>query len=282
MSLVGSLADLLWGTPVYTYGVKAYQSAVNAYLRVSPTYRLAVDDASAVFYPATFMEWNNIENRIWDEEAVLRHLLAHIEEDDVFYDVGANIGIYCCLVDSLLTDGTVVAFEPYPPNVERLRVNLAANGIETPIQQRPLSDRIETATFYLYDTDEAGAQHGSLDTIYPSSDPIGSFSTETVAGDRLVERGEIPAPTVVKIDVQGTGPAVIDGLAESLSADRCRFVYVEAHDNAEQLRTRLQNLGFSTVTLRVDRPGKDPTIVGYRKDADLRTSDAETASTAVF
>ncbi|KTG11020.1 hypothetical protein AUR64_07595 [Haloprofundus marisrubri] len=228
------------------------------------------------------MEWNNIENRIWDEEAVLKHLLAHTEADDVFYDIGANIGIYSCLVDSLLTDGTVVAFEPYPPNVERLRINLAANGIDTPVQQRPLSDRPKTATFYLYDTDKAGAQHGSLDTDYPSGDPIGSFSIDTVAGDWLVERGEIPAPSVVKIDVQGTGTAVIDGLEESLSADRCRLVYAEAHGNAEQLRSRLQRLGFSTVTLGVDRPGKEPTVVGYRDGVSLPTADAETTSTAVF
>lgn len=264
MSPVGTLAELLWGTPVYRYGKKVYQIAIAAYLRVSPTYHFQLDNATADFRPSTFMEWNNLQNRIWDEEEVLRHLLANVEADDVFYDVGANIGIYSCLVASLLQDGTVVAFEPYQPNVERLRINLAANGVDTPVQQQPLSDRTETAPFFLYDTAEPGAQHGSLDTAYPSGDPIGSVPVETVTGDSLVERNRIPAPTVVKIDVQGSGPAVIDGLWDSLSADRCRLVYAEAHGNGDRLRAKLRSLGFSTATLGVDRPGKDPTVVGYR------------------
>jgi FkbM family methyltransferase len=262
MSLVKYLGHILWGTPAYEYGSRAYKSAVEAYVRIVPTQGLSVGDATAEFRPSTFMEWNNLRNRIWDEEAVLRDALDNVREDDVFFDVGANIGIYSCLVGNLLTAGTVVPFEPYPPNVERLRANLDANGIAAPVEQRPLADGRRTVPFYVYDTVEPGAQHGSLDTEYPAEEPLGSFSVETIDGDSLVEAGRVPAPTVVKIDVQGTGPAVVDGLRESLAADRCRLVYVEAHDNADRLRDQLASLGFEIDALGVDREGKEPTVVG--------------------
>lgn len=263
MTFAKRLGSLLWGTPAYRYGSKAYKTAVESYIRVSPEQSLEVGDASAVFRPACFFEWNNLRNRIWDEREVLEHVLADVRPDDVFFDVGANIGIYSCLVDSLLTTGAVVPFEPYPPNIERLAVNLDANEIDATVQKRPLADGERTAEFYLYDSRSAGAQHGSLDTHYPTGDALDAFTVETVAGDTLVAEETVPAPTVLKIDVQGTGPDVIDGLRESLSADRCRLVYVESHDNVDTLRDQLRGLGFSVDTIDVAREGKDPTLVGY-------------------
>ncbi|WP_224447661.1 FkbM family methyltransferase [Haloprofundus salilacus] len=264
MALIGTLGDLLWGTPAYEYGSRAYTSAVGLYLRTDPTYTLRTRGASAVFRPSTFVEWNSLQNRIWDEEAVLERVLKNIREDDVFYDIGATIGIYSCLVGNQLRTGTVVPFEPYPPNVERLRVNLAANDIVAEVETRPLAAESRETEFYVYDTESPGAQHGSLDTVYPSGEPLTSFPVETVAGDRLVRENEIPAPTVVKMDVQGSGVNVLKGLRESLSSERCRLVYAEAHHNRDVLQTLLESFGFTTETLAVSRTDKEPTIVAAR------------------
>jgi FkbM family methyltransferase len=269
MRFVRTLADRLWGTPVYEYGRSAYVAAIRAYLSLDPGYTLSVGDASAEFRPASFAEWNNLTRRIWDESDVLEHVLSHVRPGDVFFDVGANIGIYACLVDSLLTDGVVVPFEPYPPNVARLEANLAANDIDAPVWTRPLSDRAAPAELRLYGAAGPGAQHVSLDETYPTGEVVETLAVETVPGDRLVAMGEVPRPTVVKVDVQGTGPAVLRGLRESLTDDRCRLVYAEAHDNAGELRDLFGAYGFETGALGVDRPGKDPTIVGYDNGTTL-------------
>ncbi|CQR52682.1 MULTISPECIES: FkbM family methyltransferase [Haloferax] len=264
MTFVSKIGDLLWGTPAYSVGNRLFETTVEVYLRTHPPYEFSCGEATATFRPRTFVEWNNLRHRIRDEAEVLEHVLSNVRAGDVFYDVGANMGIYACLVGSSVPDVAVVGFEPYPPNTESLRRNLTENSIDATVVERPLSDGSSEERFHLYDTLDAGAQHGSLDTRYPTGEALTSIPTTTIAGDSLVEAGRIPEPNVVKIDVQGTAPSVLMGLESSLTGQRCRLVYVEAHDNASEITTILSRFGYQISTLRVDRPNKDPTVVGRK------------------
>ncbi|WP_168191253.1 FkbM family methyltransferase [Haloprofundus sp. MHR1] len=266
MTFVGAIGGLLRGTRAHKYATLVHDSAVRAYLRSNPRCFVESGGARAVFTPTNVVEWGNLNYRIWEEDCLLRHLLSQVRPDDVFFDIGANIGIYSCLVGSRLTDGTVVPFEPYPPNADRLEANLEANGIEAEVIRSPLSDCRRAAEFNVYDTADSGAQHGSLDTIYPRGTPLKRIPTETTSGDTLVENGLAPPPTVAKVDVQGAGVDVLTGLRKSLTADRCRLVYVETHNNYEQITDLLQRLGFSTHSFRLSREQGQPAIVGYDDD----------------
>lgn len=266
MTIVSRVGNLLWGTPAYRVGNRLFETAIEAYLRTGPTCRVTCAGTTARFRPRTFVEWNNLRHRIWDESEVLEDVLSNVCANDVFYDVGANMGIYACLVGVSEPGTTVVGFEPYRPNVESLRRNLRVNDIDATVVARPLSDETSEAEFHIYDTLEAGAQHGSLDTTYPAGEALASVPIETVAGDELVESGRLPAPTVVKIDVQGTAPSVLYGLESSLTAPRCRLVYVEAHDNVDEIESVLTTFGYETSLLPVHRENKDPTVVGRRRD----------------
>ncbi|ELZ98020.1 hypothetical protein C440_02193 [Haloferax mucosum ATCC BAA-1512] len=265
MSLVDTVGDILWGTRAYDYGSRIFKSAVGAYTRIEPSETITVGDVSATFRPSSFVEWSNVHTRIWHERRVLEHLLADVRTDDVFFDIGANIGIYSCLVGRLLDGGAVVPFEPYPPNVRRLRVNLAANGLSPTIIERPLAATAGDATLSVHDTVGPGAQHATLGRGYHTSPIEARLDVESVTGDALVADGEIPGPTIVKIDVQGTEDDVLSGLERALGSDACRRVYVETHDNLDDIARRLGTMGFAVETIPVDRPGKDPTVVGHAK-----------------
>jgi len=54
------------------------------------------------------------------ESELLSDLIDTLEPDDVFWDVGANIGVFSCFAAQKLIDGSVIAFEPFPPNVQQL------------------------------------------------------------------------------------------------------------------------------------------------------------------
>lgn len=62
------------------------------------------------------------------ESPMLKDLLSNLRPHDVFYDVGAHIGLYTCLAVNRLPDENVVAFEPNPDNLAKLRSNLRYNG----------------------------------------------------------------------------------------------------------------------------------------------------------
>jgi hypothetical protein len=118
----------------------------------------------------------------------------------------------------------------------------------------------------VYDTFDSGTQHGSITTEYPRGEPLDAFPVETVAGDVLVREGDVPAPTVAKIDVQGMGVDVLKGLRESFSSDRCRLVYIEAHDNVDRLRELLREMDFSVAEFTLSREDHQPAVLGYDPD----------------
>jgi FkbM family methyltransferase len=80
-----------------------------------------------------------------EETVTIRSLL---QEIDLFVNVGANIGYYCCHACQL--NVPVIAFEPIPLNRTALSRNLAANGWTERVDLRALavSDRPGTATIY--------------------------------------------------------------------------------------------------------------------------------------
>ncbi|MFB6345378.1 MAG: FkbM family methyltransferase [bacterium] len=188
------------------------------------------------------------------EQEWLDDLLSELQSDDVVYDVGANLGVYSCFVMNKLDSGKVIAFEPYPPNVEQLRRNLDRNEGNYRVIEKALSNESTTEGFTSSASSEVGHATG---TIAPGQG-CGS-EIETIRGDELVSRDDIPEPDVVKIDVEGSEPLVLEGLKQTLSELTCRLVYCEIHlpkedgsrpsvkdydSSTEDLKSQLQKLGY--------------------------------------
>lgn len=80
---------------------------------------------------------------------------------------------------------------------------------------------------------------------------------------------------MLKIDVEGVGPAVLAGLESTLSNDACRRLYVESHGNADDLESALTGLGFE-VTRRYlgrHRSNRNPILVAVRAQERGVTGD---------
>jgi len=54
------------------------------------------------------------------ERSVTEDLIDNLSADNVFYDLGANRGLYTCLAGDIVEDGEVHAFEPNPVAVSDL------------------------------------------------------------------------------------------------------------------------------------------------------------------
>jgi predicted RNA methylase len=64
------------------------------------------------------------------ELAVQQALAARIQPGEVFYDLGANIGLFSLMAARLVgASGEVYSFEPDPVNAARLRRNVAQNRL---------------------------------------------------------------------------------------------------------------------------------------------------------
>ena len=79
-------------------------------------------------------------------------------KQNVFWDIGANIGLYSCYA-AKRADSKVYAFEPSVFNLELLAKNIYINLLTDKIIiiPFPLSDNLDIKTFYMSSTEKGGA-----------------------------------------------------------------------------------------------------------------------------
>lgn len=164
------------------------------------------------------------QSRFEEEKYELKSILDEITSNDVFYDIGANTGLYSCFVISECPQCQVIAFEPYPPNVLELKENAEMNDPERiSIIDAALSDKSGKVLFSMPNDSNPG--HGTSSITEDQTEEY----VRSVRGDELISKGKISPPNIVKIDVEGAEPLVIDGIKNVVSKGDCRLVFCELH-----------------------------------------------------
>lgn len=189
---------------------------------------VTVDEASVVFPIETIFDALVLDYSIRTEQFVISDLLTELDTDDVIFDVGANYGLYAAFAGAVLDDDNVVAFEPYDPNLHRLGATAAVNDLDPEVASVALSDHDGEV---LFDAPSRFKAIAGTSTIR-SGTASGEVAVPARTGDSLVEAGELPHPTVIKIDVEGSEPLVLGGLNQTLSDPRVRLVYCEIHTDS--------------------------------------------------
>ena len=138
-----------------------------------------------------------------DLAALLRRRLP---SDAVAVDGGAHIGVISVLLASLCPDGHVYAFEPVAETAAHLEHNLAANDITNVTVER----------LALYRDD--GEITLAFDESYPGGSHIGDgeFRVATARLDTWAQARGLDRLDLLKLDVEGAEPAVLDGAEETL------------------------------------------------------------------
>jgi FkbM family methyltransferase len=263
---VGQLLDYL-GLGSVAYSLYRFQKRVK-YRLAGRSYTVEIGRARAKFLIPTMNEWTDFHTL--DEQPVLEHLLSNVRPDDVFYDIGANTGLYSCLVAGLV-DEPIIAFEPHPENADRLEENAEFNDERVSLHRVALAESAGQAELTIA-IDTVGSAGHSL--VPDERGDLGTITITKIRGDDLITQEDLPQPTIIKIDVEGAEQDVLDGLESALSHPACRLVYCETH--AERLASRgyspddvrrtLESHGFSVSEMTV-REGKGETmLVGEKTD----------------
>ena len=252
---------------VYTERVKQITKKIGIHSNLTSIYwtiqsrfhdntaTVSVDNIEAAFTISTVEEYYRFHNLV-GEERIISDLLSEVYSDDVFFDIGANVGMYTCFVAQKLPKDQVVAFEPHPINVSTLRENLMLNNIDATIKECGLSNR-ETEGKLAVSSDRSGEGRHSLAV----SEDEKTLPITLHRGDSLIQREEVPSPTILKIDVEGAEVSVLEGLRTALQ-ETCRLCYVEVHPD------RLSNYDSTIDDLQYlfEECGFDIEIIGQRKD----------------
>lgn len=228
------------------------RKVIDWYWKLKGTKSLRVGQTSAVFGASKPSARKTAENHCQREEEILNDIIEELNSDDVFWDIGANIGVFSCFAAQVVSNGEVVSFEPFPPNVEQLEENLSYNhgGGTITIQNIALSDSQGEIEF----TSTKGSDNiTAKSSIDPSGD---SITVDSFQGDKLVSTKGVSTPDIIKIDVEGVEPLVLRGLENTLQ-DHCRVLFCEIHPEESKANHNIREYGETVESMieNVERMG---------------------------
>ena len=175
-----------------------------------------------------------------------------LKEGDVLFDVGANVGAYSLVAAKFFGGGVkVYAFEPAFLNYTQLCKNVYLNGCQGSVIPLPvaLSDKTALGVFNYHNLIPGGALHTLGAAVdYNGEAFVPAFTQHMLSFrlDDLIGQFDIPAPTHIKIDVDGIELEVLEGARETLSNPSLRSVIVEleAGEGERQITEMLSSKGF--------------------------------------
>lgn len=163
------------------------------------------------------------------EPWTVRWLEEHVEPGQVVYDVGANVGTFT-LVAAVARGAQVVAFEPGYANFARLCENIALNTCNDRVTAVPLPLAETTGLFrFHYSGVETGQSRHRLSASGPQR-KLAKRVDYAMCGMRLDDaRAQFgfPAPSHIKLDVDGGELRVLQGAVETLRLPQLKTMLVE-------------------------------------------------------
>ena len=162
------------------------------------------------------------------ERPLVDWLKRTLTPDDVFWDVGANIGAISLVAARLCKQ--VVAFEPDPRSLVRLEQNVQANRLaDIEIVAGALGVEGGSATLY----QSANVNTGMTSLVPGRGEVVGKQTVKVLRADDLIAARPELAPTVMKLDVEGAEHLVLSGAPHLLRSGRLRALVFEDRRDGE-------------------------------------------------
>jgi FkbM family methyltransferase len=217
-------------------------------------------------------ERSRAERMFEKEKGTIAWLDHEIRPDDVFFDVGANIGVYTIFGARRIGQaGAVIAFEPHIPNANSLIENIFLNKQQRKVRLVTVAltngERFANFNYQSMTVASSTSQFGGNAYEGQSFDPV---FVEIKAGctlDSLRSRGLVRAPDIVKIDVDGLDFEVLEGMRGLLnSPQRPRSIQIELGSDSKPMIMQmcadtgyvLKEKHWTTAGLAFIAKGNDP------------------------
>ena len=172
----------------------------------------------------------------------------------VFWDVGANVGLYSCYA-AKAKHCRVFSFEPSVFNLEVLARNIYLNKLSDKISilSFPLSNSLAFNELKMSSFEFGGALSTFGEDYGQDGKPLNeifSFNTIGISADTAVDKLKIPLPDYIKIDVDGIESLILQGGTYVLS--KVKGVLIEINEDFEaqllQSQSYLKSAGLVMIS----------------------------------
>lgn len=195
-------------------------------------------------------------------------------EKKVFWDIGANIGIYSIYAALKHLNLEVVSFEPSTSNLRILSRNISINNLDERIiiNQFPLSNvENKYMTFREEKFMEGVASHTWGENFNFEGKSFNSNNNYKIYGtsiNYLLENKILQIPDYIKLDVDGIEHLILEGASKFLSNPKIKSLSIEINENFEEQLNKVQDI-MKNNKFKYKHKKRSENYIGYK---DLKLS----------
>jgi FkbM family methyltransferase len=158
--------------------------------------------------------------KLWKEnkykEGVLKFLLSYIKPGYVFFDIGANIGIYSIIIGLREKTAKIYAFETSEQIFQILKKNLEINFL----------DNVQSYNLALWNCDGLNTTGNH---IYSLNNMINRKKVKTTTLSNFVKINKIFKIDIINLNINGAELFVFDGAKEVLEKENAPLIVYESN-----------------------------------------------------
>jgi FkbM family methyltransferase len=178
----------------------------------------------------------NRVDRMFNKEPETIAWIKSMHQSSVFYDVGANIGLYT-IYAAVKRQCNTYSFEPHAANfksvIENIEANKLTNSHAYPVAINKDFGLSSMAVKNLY----SGVADNIVDSLSEIYHGVVSISLDDVVGKNI-----LPQPDYIKVDVDGFERNVFEGSQRVFK--NAKSILIEIDQKDIQLVDDIKNLGF--------------------------------------
>ena len=162
------------------------------------------------------------------------------ENKIIFWDIGANIGIYSIYASLKYPNIEVVSFEPSTSNLRILTRNISINKLEEKIKvnQFPLSNVENKYLMFKEDKFIEGVALHTWGENYnfegKSFNPTNNYKIYGTTINYLLDNNILTIPDYIKIDVDGIEHLILRGASKYLKNPNIKSLSIELNENFKE------------------------------------------------
>ncbi len=188
------------------------------------------------------------ESLLTKETGTVAWINRSVKPGDIVLDIGANIGVYSLLAALRVGhSGRVYSIEPHLLNCVSLMRNVACNSFGSRIMPMCIALHNDAKLLpFNYRSLIPGTSMSQLNRLIDGENI--QFAPEAVEWkiamtvDSMIDTGLLPPPALVKIDVDGNEPLILEGMQKLLSGPSApRELQVEVNQDCEARINELMN-----------------------------------------
>ena len=195
------------------------------------------------FIPNHISKWR-VETFFNKEPETLEWIDNFKKKKIIFWDIGANVGLYSIYASIAHSKIKVYSFEPSFLNLNILSRNIFINNLKNKIRifQLPLNDKyfnFSEMNETTLSTGGAFSGFGNNLKNYEGKKVLNSYQILGVSLDTLIENKILDIPDYIKIDVDGLEHLILNGFSKFVSNKKIKSILLEIDEDKKKLNKKI-------------------------------------------